>query len=54
MPERTVAVASRSGLHARPAKLFVEAVIRQGIPVRIRVGGGKPAPANGVLAVRWP
>ncbi|MEO3861909.1 HPr family phosphocarrier protein [Acrocarpospora sp. B8E8] len=51
MPERTVAVASRSGLHARPAKIFVEAVARQGVAVRIRVGDGKPVPANSILAV---
>ncbi|WP_214104297.1 HPr family phosphocarrier protein [Acrocarpospora catenulata] len=51
MPERTVAVASRSGLHARPAKIFVEAVARQGMAVRIRVGDGKPVPANSMLAV---
>ncbi|GAA0988552.1 HPr family phosphocarrier protein [Acrocarpospora macrocephala] len=51
MPERTVAVASRSGLHARPAKIFVEAVARQGMAVRIRVGDGKPVPANSILAV---
>ncbi|WP_067134534.1 HPr family phosphocarrier protein [Microtetraspora malaysiensis] len=51
MPERTVAVASRSGLHARPAKIFVEAVARQEIAVRIRVGDGKPVPANSMLAV---
>ncbi|MFI6457974.1 hypothetical protein ACIBF6_41280 [Streptosporangium amethystogenes] len=54
MPERTVAAASRPGLHARPARIFVEAVIRQGVPVRIGVGGGKPVPAGGTLAVRWP
>ncbi|WP_433213618.1 HPr family phosphocarrier protein [Microtetraspora malaysiensis] len=51
MSERTVAVASRSGLHARPAKIFVEAVARQEIAVRIRVGDGKPVPANSMLAV---
>ncbi|MFF3670459.1 HPr family phosphocarrier protein [Microtetraspora malaysiensis] len=51
MPERTVAVASRSGLHARPAKIFVEAVARQEMAVRIRVGDGKPVPANSMLAV---
>ncbi|GAA4575131.1 HPr family phosphocarrier protein [Planotetraspora kaengkrachanensis] len=51
MPERTVTVASRSGLHARPAKIFVQAVARQGTAVRIRVGDGKPVPANSMLAV---
>ncbi|GII42245.1 HPr family phosphocarrier protein [Planotetraspora phitsanulokensis] len=51
MPERTVIVASRSGLHARPAKIFVQAVARQGTAVRIRVGDGRPVPANSMLAV---
>ncbi len=51
MPERTVVVASRTGLHARPAKIFVQAAAKQGMPVRIRVGDGKPVPANSMLAV---
>ncbi|ETK36212.1 HPr family phosphocarrier protein [Microbispora corallina] len=51
MPERTVAVASRSGLHARPAKIFVQAAARQGTPVRIRVGNGAPVRADSMLAV---
>ncbi|GIH77941.1 HPr family phosphocarrier protein [Planobispora longispora] len=51
MPERTVTIASRTGLHARPAKLFVQAAQAQGVPVRIRVGDGKPAPATSMLAV---
>ncbi|MEU9885953.1 HPr family phosphocarrier protein [Sphaerisporangium sp. NPDC051017] len=51
MPERTVAVASSSGLHARPAKIFVQAAARQGVPVRIRVGEGKPVPASSMLGV---
>lgn len=51
MPERTVVIASSTGLHARPAKIFVQAAAKQGIPVRIRVGDGKPVPANSMLAV---
>ncbi|GII03891.1 HPr family phosphocarrier protein [Planobispora takensis] len=51
MPERTVTIASRTGLHARPAKLFVQAAQAQGVPVRIRVGDGRPAPATSMLAV---
>ncbi|WP_336216734.1 HPr family phosphocarrier protein [Nonomuraea sp. LPB2021202275-12-8] len=50
MPARTVAVASASGLHARPAKLFVQEAARLGVPVRIRVGE-KSAPANSMLGV---
>ncbi|MFC7586795.1 HPr family phosphocarrier protein [Nonomuraea antimicrobica] len=30
MAQRTVVVASASGLHARPAKLFVQAAVRTG------------------------
>lgn len=51
MPERTVTVASRSGLHARPASIFVKAAAGQGTPVRIRIGDGKPVPANSMLGV---
>ncbi|WP_182878045.1 HPr family phosphocarrier protein [Microbispora sp. H10670] len=51
MPERTVTVASRSGLHARPAKIFVEAAARQPAPVRIRVGDGDAVPADSMLGV---
>ncbi|MFI6537801.1 HPr family phosphocarrier protein [Nonomuraea sp. NPDC050547] len=51
MAERTVAVAARAGLHARPAKLFVQAAMKLGVPVRIRVGSGKEVPANSMLGV---
>ncbi|MBF8191609.1 HPr family phosphocarrier protein [Nonomuraea sp. K274] len=51
MPERKVTVAASSGLHARPAKLFVQAAAKQGTPVRIRVGEGKSVPANSMLGV---
>jgi phosphocarrier protein HPr len=51
MSERTVKVAARTGLHARPAALFVKAAADQGVPVRIRVGDGKPVPAASMLAV---
>ncbi|WP_327085588.1 HPr family phosphocarrier protein [Nonomuraea sp. NBC_01738] len=50
MPERTVAIASRSGLHARPAKIFVQAAQRLGIPVRISVGA-KNVLATSMLGV---
>jgi len=51
MPERTVAVAAAGGLHARPAKLFVQEAARLGVPVRIRVGEGKAVPATSMLGV---
>ncbi|MBN6058477.1 HPr family phosphocarrier protein [Nonomuraea sp. RK-328] len=51
MTDRTVVVGSASGLHARPAKIFVQAATRQGVAVRIRVGQGKAVPANSMLGV---
>ncbi|WP_248960221.1 HPr family phosphocarrier protein [Sphaerisporangium perillae] len=51
MPEKTVIIGSRSGLHARPAKMFVQAAARQGVAVRIRVGDRPPVPATSMLGV---
>ncbi|SEH03315.1 phosphocarrier protein [Nonomuraea solani] len=50
MAQRTVAVASASGLHARPAKLFVQAAVKAGVPVTIRLGE-KAVPAKSMLGV---
>ncbi|MEO3868071.1 HPr family phosphocarrier protein [Nonomuraea sp. B12E4] len=50
MAHRTVVVASASGLHARPAKLFVQAAMRLGVPVTIRLGD-KSVPAKSMLGV---
>jgi phosphocarrier protein len=51
MPQRTVTVASRHGLHARPAALFVKAAAAQPVPVRIGVPGGKAVDARSILGV---
>jgi phosphocarrier protein len=51
MPSRTVNVASRVGLHARPASLFVQAVTATGLPVTIAKGGGDPVDARSILLV---
>ncbi|WP_285729686.1 HPr family phosphocarrier protein [Nocardiopsis sp. ATB16-24] len=51
MPQRTVAIASRLGLHARPAALFVRAVNASGLPVTISKEGHEPVDARSVLAV---
>ncbi|MEU4575573.1 HPr family phosphocarrier protein [Nonomuraea sp. NPDC023979] len=51
MASRTVTIASASGLHARPAKLFVQEAARLGVPVRIRAGDGKAVPASSMLGV---
>ncbi|MFG1612938.1 HPr family phosphocarrier protein [Nonomuraea wenchangensis] len=50
MAQRTVAVASASGLHARPAKLFVQEAARLGVPVTVRLGD-KAVPARSMLGV---
>lgn len=51
MPERTVTVASTSGLHARPAALFVKAAAAQPVPVKLRIGDGPAADSRSILAV---
>jgi phosphocarrier protein len=51
MPSRTVKVASRVGLHARPASLFVQAVTATGLPVTISKSGGDPVDARSILMV---
>ena len=51
MAERTVAVASRVGLHARPAMLFTQAVTAAGVPVTIARPGGAPVDASSILLV---
>jgi phosphocarrier protein len=51
MPSRTVIVGSASGLHARPAALFVAAAAAQPVPVTIRTGEKKAVPAHSMLSV---
>jgi phosphocarrier protein HPr len=51
MPTRTVVVGSATGLHARPAALFVAAAAAQPVAVTIRTGEKKPVPARSILAV---
>ncbi|WP_433391940.1 HPr family phosphocarrier protein [Micromonospora sp. KLBMP9576] len=51
MPTRTVVVGSASGLHARPAALFVAEAAKQPVQVTIRTGDRKPLPARSMLAV---
>ncbi|MCZ9883836.1 HPr family phosphocarrier protein [Arthrobacter sp. B2a2-09] len=46
MPERTATIASRSGLHARPAAIFAEAASEQPVEVTIAMPG---APADDAL-----
>lgn len=51
MPQRTVAVASRVGLHARPASLFAQAAAASGASVTIAKGDGAPVDASSILMV---
>ena len=48
---RTVTVASASGLHARPASLFVQTVTASGHQVTIAKGDGKAVNAASILGV---
>ena len=48
---RTAVVASRVGLHARPASLFVQAAAATGLPVTVAVGDGEPVDARSILMV---
>ena len=51
MPERTALVASRVGLHARPAMLFTQAVAASGAEVTIARPGQEPVDASSILLV---
>ena len=51
MPEREATIASRVGLHARPASLFIDAVNQQSVPVTIRKEGGTPLNAGSILSI---
>jgi phosphocarrier protein len=46
-----VAVGSASGLHARPARLFVEAAAAAPVRVTVRVGDKRAVPAKSMLSV---
>ncbi|RZQ65604.1 HPr family phosphocarrier protein [Amycolatopsis suaedae] len=49
MPERRVTVASKVGLHARPAALVAKAAAEQPVQVSIAKDGGPPVPAGSML-----
>jgi phosphocarrier protein len=51
MPERTVTVASKVGLHARPAAVFVKAASAITLPVTLAKNGGSPVSARSMMAV---
>jgi phosphocarrier protein len=49
MAQRRVTVASKVGLHARPAALVAKAAAAQPVPVSIAKGDGDAVPAASVL-----
>lgn len=51
MPYKTVEVGSATGLHARPAALFVAAASEQPVEVTIRTAEKPAVPARSLLAV---
>ena len=51
MPERSAVVASKAGLHARPAAIFVKAAAAQPVKVNIRKPGGQPVDASSILSI---
>ncbi|RPF27420.1 HPr family phosphocarrier protein [Georgenia muralis] len=51
MSQRTVVIASRVGLHARPASLFTQAVAASGARVTIAKPGGPSMDASSILMV---
>ncbi|MGW7194664.1 HPr family phosphocarrier protein [Streptomyces chryseus] len=51
MPQRTVVIGSRSGLHARPASVLVRAAARQPVRVTLARDGGTPVDARSLLSV---
>jgi phosphocarrier protein HPr len=51
MSSRSVTIASRVGLHARPAAIFVQTVNSTGVPVQIAKPGDDPVDAASILGV---
>lgn len=51
MPERTVVVGARTGLHARPAALFVQAATRLPVKVTVACDDRPPVDARSLLSV---
>lgn len=51
MPSRKVTIGSTSGLHARPAAIFVAAAAAQPVNVTIRTADRPAVPAHSMLSV---
>ena len=54
MAQVTATIASKVGLHARPAATFVKAVAEKGIPVTIAKEGGAAVDASSILGASGP
>ncbi|CAN5422358.1 HPr family phosphocarrier protein [soil metagenome] len=51
MHTKTVIVGSAIGLHARPAAIISEAVVKAAVPVTLSVDGGEPVDAGSALMI---
>lgn len=51
MISRTLTIGSARGLHARPAKLFVDSVVASGLTVRVAKGDGDAVNAASILSI---
>ena len=51
MHTKTVIVGSAIGLHARPAGVISEAVVKSGVPVTLTLEGGEPVDAGSALMI---
>ncbi|MGY0064124.1 HPr family phosphocarrier protein [Streptomyces sp. LZ34] len=51
MPQRVVAIGSRSGLRARPATVFVQTAVKHPVKVTIARDGRDPVDARSLLSV---
>jgi phosphocarrier protein HPr len=51
MHTKTVIVGSAIGLHARPAAIISEAVVKAGVPVTLSLDGGEPVDAGSALMI---
>ncbi|HEV7950221.1 MAG TPA: HPr family phosphocarrier protein [Glaciihabitans sp.] len=51
MAERHATIASRVGLHARPASLFIDAVNKQSMTITISKDGSAPLNAASILSI---
>ena len=51
MPSRTATVASRIGLHARPASAFAQVAMRAAFPVTLTTATGRSVNAASIVAI---